>query len=327
MSYILEALKKAERERQQGRPPTVTTLQQPPAGPRSHRWIWLLAAILAVNALLLGWMLHSRTGPAPAPPSGVATPAPVRQTAPQAPAPAAVVASPAAEPAPQAPQTVGPAPAPLPIATVPTPSPPAKPSRPAPQTVAHTPAPLPAASAPAEPLLARQTPARAFRPATHPPVESRGPESSPSHPVQAPIRAAVPKLAPNVEPRKPQAAAAGQSEREVSVPPEPSAPLRTAPLPAHTVARPASPEPSAAPLLTVPLMAQLPAKLRNSLPDLRLDALLYSEHPPERMVFIDGRRYREGDTISGGPRVEEIRRDGAVLSYDNQRFMVPVRGG
>ena len=53
---------------------------------------------------------------------------------------------------------------------------------------------------------------------------------------------------------------------------------------------------------------------------LKLEVLSYSEIPAQRLVFINGRRYREGETIDGGPKVEEIREDGVVLSDQGQRF-------
>jgi hypothetical protein len=42
------------------------------------------------------------------------------------------------------------------------------------------------------------------------------------------------------------------------------------------------------------------------------------------MVFINGRRYREGDSIDGRLRVEEIREDGVELSDQGRRFSLRV---
>jgi len=53
---------------------------------------------------------------------------------------------------------------------------------------------------------------------------------------------------------------------------------------------------------------------------LRVEALIYADTPAERMVFINGRRYREGDAIDGRLRVEEIREDGVELSDQGRRF-------
>jgi general secretion pathway protein B len=53
---------------------------------------------------------------------------------------------------------------------------------------------------------------------------------------------------------------------------------------------------------------------------LKLEVLSYSDVPAQRLVFINGRRYREGDTIDGTTKIEEIREDGVVLSEDGRRF-------
>ena len=57
---------------------------------------------------------------------------------------------------------------------------------------------------------------------------------------------------------------------------------------------------------------------------LRLEALIYADVAAERMVFISGRRYREGDSIDGRLRIEEIREDGVELSDQGRRFMLRV---
>ena len=40
-------------------------------------------------------------------------------------------------------------------------------------------------------------------------------------------------------------------------------------------------------------------------------------------MFINGRRYTRGDRIAEGPIVEEITREGALLSYRGRRFLLP----
>jgi len=52
----------------------------------------------------------------------------------------------------------------------------------------------------------------------------------------------------------------------------------------------------------------------------KLEVLSYSEAPAQRLVFINGRRYREGESLEGGVKVEEIREDSVVLSEAGQRF-------
>jgi general secretion pathway protein B len=53
MSYILEALKKAEQERAFGRVPGIGSDHGRAAQPATPRWIWALVAVLVVNAVLL----------------------------------------------------------------------------------------------------------------------------------------------------------------------------------------------------------------------------------------------------------------------------------
>jgi len=42
------------------------------------------------------------------------------------------------------------------------------------------------------------------------------------------------------------------------------------------------------------------------------------------MVFINGRRYREGDSIDGRLRIEEIKEEGVELSDQGRRFILRV---
>ena len=48
--------------------------------------------------------------------------------------------------------------------------------------------------------------------------------------------------------------------------------------------------------------------------------LIYAEAPAERTIFINGRKYVEGDSIEGRLRVEEIQEEGVVLSEEGRRF-------
>lgn len=65
------------------------------------------------------------------------------------------------------------------------------------------------------------------------------------------------------------------------------------------------------------------ATLTAGLPELTIDLHIFTDDPARRAVFINGRRYTQGDSIAEGPRVEEITRDGAVLNYRGQRFLLP----
>ncbi len=59
MSFILDALKKSETERQQQGPSDFANVPSSTESPRAPRWLWVLALLLAVNlAVLLGVLLR-----------------------------------------------------------------------------------------------------------------------------------------------------------------------------------------------------------------------------------------------------------------------------
>jgi len=117
MSYILDALRRAESERERGQVPGVHTQPAPGdaqavAGQRQR--VWLLAAGAALALLLLGALAARWLAPAPAPapmPAPLAPPVALARAAPPLPAPApelvrlpppglpAVAAAPASRPA------------------------------------------------------------------------------------------------------------------------------------------------------------------------------------------------------------------------------------
>jgi len=57
MSYILDALRKVERERQRIRMPLLEELLDASAMPRARLWPWLLVGALLVNAVVLAGLL------------------------------------------------------------------------------------------------------------------------------------------------------------------------------------------------------------------------------------------------------------------------------
>jgi len=46
--------------------------------------------------------------------------------------------------------------------------------------------------------------------------------------------------------------------------------------------------------------------------------------PAERMIFVKGRKYVEGDMIEDRVRVEEIHEDGVALSAEGRRFTLRI---
>ncbi len=55
---------------------------------------------------------------------------------------------------------------------------------------------------------------------------------------------------------------------------------------------------------------------------MKLEVVVYSENPLERAVYINGRRYVEGQSVDGRLVVEKIVRDGVVLRGGGQRFLL-----
>lgn len=58
-------------------------------------------------------------------------------------------------------------------------------------------------------------------------------------------------------------------------------------------------------------------------PPLHLDIHVFATAPADRFVFINMKKYREGESMSEGPTVERIRRDDVVLNHRGLRFVLP----
>ena len=68
MSFILDALKKSESERQQQTPATFATVPSSESSPRAPRWLWVLGGLLVINlVVLLGLVMRSSDAPPDAP--------------------------------------------------------------------------------------------------------------------------------------------------------------------------------------------------------------------------------------------------------------------
>lgn len=61
----------------------------------------------------------------------------------------------------------------------------------------------------------------------------------------------------------------------------------------------------------------------TSLPDLHLDIHVYSSNPAERFVFVNMRKYQEGQTLTEGPTIERITPEGAILNQQGLRYLQP----
>lgn len=258
MSFILDALRKSEHERQRATVPGLS--QVPLATPPTAipRWMFAVIGVLAVAVLALGsawWRSTHATAPA-----AQASPSQVVERRVELPAPEAP-ASPPPRIATMAPSgTVSPAPQAAPTTT--------------------------RSGAPAtEPLLA----AAATQTENTSTLEGAVPEASP---------AAVEDAGTDARGRATQARGG-----------MPAVEQRAEQLP-RAVAEPALP--SAAALAAEGI----------TVPPLRLELHAYSQRPRDRFVFINGRRYVEGERLPEGPQLMAIEPRGAVLSHLGRRFLL-----
>ena len=73
--------------------------------------------------------------------------------------------------------------------------------------------------------------------------------------------------------------------------------------------------------LTLPSPAALAAE-GIAVPPLRLELHAFSSAPHERFVFINGRKYVEGERLVEGPQVVSIAPTGAVLAHAGRQFLL-----
>lgn len=161
---------------------------------------------------------------------------------------------------------------------------------------ANAPRPAPEMPAAATPLPARPLPAR--EDSLVPPPQLLPPEPS----VPAPASTAPAATAP-----------AAATFTEPVTAPAPAAP--PAPVLAEATALPVEP--------LIPRLADLPAAERATLPPLKLSMHVFADEPAQRFVILDGRRQGEGASPAAGVVIEQIRRDGVVLSANGRRLLLP----
>jgi general secretion pathway protein B len=271
MSFILDALKKSETDRQRQSGPALFEVKVTPPRARLPLWALAIAALLVVNLGIVAWIVLRHPEHAGATPG---TPAPaVTGTMPP-------VASPPVQPV-SAANT-------MPTALGPGAGITAPPQPPAPAAAAPGPA-AGAASSGATPSGVAQS--GATQSGVAPPVSSAA--------TTAATAAAVAS----------GAATSGSTNPEDYAPAEePSSPGLGSHVRRGTAAG-------------VPLYQD--AAATTQLPQLRLDLHVFAAAPQDRFVMINMHRLREGDSLPEGVRVDSITPDGAVLSYNGSKFLLP----
>jgi len=198
-----------------------------------------------------------------------------------------------------------------------------------PPTAAEAPAmPAPAAegaAAPAEPspadVVARARPRPEIgssrpRPGETTDVALR--RGMPAATAPQPGRAIAP---PTVSVRPAPAPGAPVAPEPEIVPEEPWVPELTFGARRHRAARAALGEPRPA---TAPSASPAPAEADAEVESRpRIEVLVWAADPGKRMVYLNGRRYAQGEALQNGAVIEEILPDGVILVYRGQRTRLP----
>lgn len=264
MSFILDALKKSEDERQRTVGPSLADAPLRRVRVERPWWAVAVAALLVINlGVLLVVLMRDEPDATPA-----------------------TVATPAV--------------APQPASSLP-------PPRAAPAETASQPAMMPAQPVPPAPGVYRQP--------VNPSVRSLAEEAGTLPPANG-----TDDFDRQMNPALAAAAAVPAGPAMV----RPIQPPNVTPLPGGatfpSVATNRAPDPRADEVL--PTAVDLAAG-GTSLPELKLDIHVYSKNPAERFVFVNMRKYLEGQTLQEGPVLEKITNDGAVLNQHGLRFALP----
>lgn len=263
MSFILDALRKSEHERQRQTGPALAEVAVAAPRTRPNRWATAAIALLVVNLVAIGVLLLMKARDEPV--AGAAD--------------AAAVAAPAA----------------------------------APEATAST----PAATVAAPTARASLTQALPEPPVTAPPPMLRPAGSSPTAGTRNSLEQ---EMSTGVPPMEPDAAVAAAAP--------PAGPAAVAPARRGSVVYQSLPEaePAIAYASPQPPTSDLPhadeMAARGAVPELRLELHVWSTKAQERFVFVNGRRYREGEATAEGATVEQITRDGVIMNMGGSRFLL-----
>jgi general secretion pathway protein B len=264
VSFILDALRKSEHERQRQTGPALVEVAAAAPQSRPNRWATAAIALLLVNLVAIGVLLLVKSRDEPN----------------------------AAAPAAQAPVT---ATAPSPTGTTPA-------SATAPGAQASVTQALPEPQVAMPPPVLRPDAEAGPVAGTRGALEQEMSAYSPAMDYEAAAAAAAPPPGPAaVTPLRRGGSVVYQSMPEAG----PAATYQPAPG-GYTGNLPQADEMTA----------------RGALPELRLELHVWSTQPQERFVFVNGRRYREGDTTTEGAKVEEITREGVVMNHSGNRFLL-----
>jgi general secretion pathway protein B len=295
MSFILDALKKSESDRQRQTGPALFEVKVAPPKARFPVWAVAIAGLLVINMMIVGWLLLRRS------PRGDETAAAAQNTPPAASAP-----TPAP---PNGPSTNGNTWSPS-VATLPPPPTNATPSANGQSNnVASATSPSPSTQF----GNAQQSSAM-----SGPPTQQSSPPAPQSMPPAAPQPGQPPARLSDRDQNEPTLAGTPRdSGADTGASPDDYAPATdpgSSPFKGHVRRGTES---------GFMLYQDLAVAAGSDLPQLRLDLHVYAAKPQDRFALINMRKLHEGDSLQGGVRVEAITPDGVVMSHNGTKFLLP----
>jgi general secretion pathway protein B len=295
MSFILDALKKSESDRQRQTGPALFEVKVAPPKARFPVWAVAIAGLLVINMMIVGWLLLRRSSHGD-------------ETAAQNTPPAALAPTPA-PPAPNGPSTNGNTWSPS-VATLPPP-----PTNATPSANGQSNNGASAASAPPSTQFENAQQSSAM---SGPPTQQSSPPAPQFMPPAAPQPGQPPARLSDRDQNEPTLAGTPRdSGADTGASPDDYAPATdpgSSPFKGHVRRGTES---------GFMLYQDLAVAAGSDLPQLRLDLHVYAAKPQDRFALVNMRKLHEGDSLQGGVRVEAITPDGVVMSHNGTKFLLP----
>jgi general secretion pathway protein B len=87
---------------------------------------------------------------------------------------------------------------------------------------------------------------------------------------------------------------------------------------------PPAPAAAAAPAAAQHALREMPESFRANFPAFTVDVHAYNDNPQRRFVIVNGKRYHDGDTLAEGPRLIAIVPEGMVLDWQGQQVLYAI---
>lgn len=68
----------------------------------------------------------------------------------------------------------------------------------------------------------------------------------------------------------------------------------------------------------------MPDSYRADFPQIDVQVHVYDSNPAKCWALIDGKRYKQGDSLPQGPKIYKIVPQGIVFDWQGQRVLYPV---